>query len=502
MVEVGRAKGESELKETVSDAVERAQGYFLRTQHPRGYWWGELESNSSMEAEFILLNHFLGTTDEGQRRKLVNYILKVQRPDGTWGQYYGAPGDLSTSVECYFALKLSGLSPEDPRMVKAREFILSRGGVPRARIFTKIWLALFGQWDWQGLPAMPPELMLLPNWFPINIYEFSSWARATIVPLLIVMDVKPVCPIPDSACIDELYSVPRSQVDYRPQRPPRLASWKGFFWMTDILLRLYQRLPWKPGREQALRKAESWMLAHQEADGSWGGIQPPWVYSLLALKVLGYGMDHPAMAKGLGGFQGFAIEEGDTLRVQACLSPVWDTCLAMIALEDSGLPPDHPALQRGGPVDSSGADPCRRRLAGEESQDTPRRVGLPSLKAISTRTSMIRRRSSSPSGGSPSPRSGSSKMPSTGGLHGCWGCRAVTAVGPPSTRTTPALPWPGSPSVTLARSWTLLALTSPRTFWRPWGAWATPSIPGPSSAVCGTSWRSRRRTAPGSDAGG
>ncbi|MBI4336403.1 MAG: squalene--hopene cyclase [Chloroflexi bacterium] len=331
----------------LDQAVQRAVDYFLRTQHPDGYWWGELESNPTMEAEYLLLTHFLGAADRGQWPKLANYILSKQREDGGWGQYYGAPsGDLSTSVECYFALKLAGVSPQSQALRRAREFILSKGGVPRVRTFTKVWLALFGQWGWRALPVLPPELMFLPTWSPINIYEFGSWARATIVPMSIILARRPVCPVPTWAAIDELYPVPRSQVPQGVPAPKPFLGWAGFFWALDWCLRQYDRSPWKPGRGWAIELAEVWTVRHQEADGSWGGIQPPWVYALIALKTLGYPLDHPVMARGLQGFQGFAIEEGDTLRVQACLSPLWDTCLAMMALEDAGLPPDHPALQK------------------------------------------------------------------------------------------------------------------------------------------------------------
>ena len=334
------------LLEAVDDAIQRGQEYMLRVQYPEGYWWGKLESNPTMEAEYLLLTHFLGVADEGRWRKIASYILKKQQEDGSWGQYYGGPGDLSTSVECYFALKLAGVPASDPAMGKARRFILSKGGVPRVRVFTKIWLSLFGQWRWEDTPVMPPELMLLPGWFPVNIYEFASWARATIVPLLIVMNKRPTCPIPQEAAIGELHPRPGSETDHPPLRLRELRGWRGFFNMTDRLLRLYERWPWKPFRSLALRKAEEWVLSHQEADGSWGGIQPPWVYALMAMKALGYSLEHPALKRGLEGFEGFAIEEDGTWRVQACVSPVWDTCLGLIGLMDSGMPPGHPAVQK------------------------------------------------------------------------------------------------------------------------------------------------------------
>jgi len=328
--------------------LERAHSYMLGVQYPEGYWWGELESNPTMEAEYLLLTHFLGIADAERWRKLANRIIGCQREDGTWGQFYGAQGDLSTSTECYFALKLAGVSADEPFMQRARDFILSKGGVPKTRVFTKIWLALFGEWDWRGAPQMPPEIMLLPNWAPISIYDFSSWARATIVPLLILVNKKPVVPIPERARIDELYPTPRDKTDFSMTRPKKLIGWETIFYVGDTALRYVEKLPWKPTRAQAIKKAAEWIVDHQEDDGSWGGIQPPWVYSLMALHTLGYSVQHPVMAKGIEGLDKFVIEEEDTLRVQACVSPLWDTALAMIGLLDSGLDPDHPALVKAG----------------------------------------------------------------------------------------------------------------------------------------------------------
>lgn len=348
MLEIGNGQ---ESRESVADldrAIKEAQDCLLRLQYHDGYWWGELESNPTMEAEYLLLTHFLGVAEPERWRKLARHIISRQRSDGTWGQFYEAPGDVSTSTECYFALKLAGYSADEPFMRKAREFILSKGGVPKTRVFTKIWLALFGQWDWKGVPVLPPETMLLPNWSPLNIYDFGSWARATIVPMIILLDRKPVRAVPDRAAIDELYPLPRSKTDYSIRRPNRLVGWETFFYAGDAILRQLEKLPWKPTRRQAIKRAERWVLEHQEADGSWGGIQPPWVYSLMALSSLGYPSDHPVIAKGLKGFDDFAIEEGDTLRVQACVSPLWDTGLAMIALLDSGMRPDHPSLVKAG----------------------------------------------------------------------------------------------------------------------------------------------------------
>ena len=330
----------------VGQVIARSQAYFRRSQYGAGYWWGELESNNTMEAEYVMLSYFLDRVDKEKWRKAANYILSKQRDDGSWGQYYEAPGDLSTSIECYFALKLAGYSPDSNPLRRARRFILSKGGIPGARVFTKIWLALFGQWDWKGTPNMPPEMMLLPSWFPFNIYEFSSWARPTIVPLLIVLTDHPQREVPDWATLDELFLHPRTRTDYSLPKRGNSLSMGTLFYHADQLIGLYRRFPFQPLRHTASRKVEEWVLAHQEDDGSWGGIQPPWVYSLIALHHLGYPSDHPVIERGFSGIEGFAIEDDDYLKIQGCISPVWDTCLAQWALLESGLDPDDPMVRK------------------------------------------------------------------------------------------------------------------------------------------------------------
>ncbi len=334
----------NELAGKVKQAISHSHRYFRDTQHPDGYWWGELESNPTMEAEYLMLSHFLGRRNPERWRKVANYIVSKQQDDGSWGQYYEAPGDVSTSVECYFALKLAGHPADSPELTRAREFILSRGGVPKTRVFTKIWLALFGQWEWSGTPNLPPELMLLPSWAPFNIYEFSSWARATIVPMSIILTERPYCAVPESARIDELYPNGREATDFSLSMPDNWIS-RGLF-TVDRLMNLYRKVPMQPLRGLARRRAIQWILDHQEADGAWGGIQPPWVYSLIALHHAGGEEFADALNKGFDGFDSFAIEDEDTCTVQACISPVWDTCLAQVALLESGVAGDDPMVQK------------------------------------------------------------------------------------------------------------------------------------------------------------
>ena len=332
------------LADAVDAAISRLHDYYRDTQDASGYWWGELESNNTMEAEYVMLCRFLGHRNPEREQHIVNYLLTKQKDDGSWAVYYGAPGDLSTSVECYFALKLCGVDPQSDPMTRAREFILARGGIPRARVFTRIWLALFGQWKWEGTPRLPTEMILLPNWAPFSIYRFACWARGCIVPLSIVLSRHPIREIPPEHAIDELLPDGKEGTDYSLPTPPGFNLPRLVHLIENTVGTIYNRLRFNPLRNAAEKKAIQWILEHQEADGSWGGIQPPWVYSLIALSVCGFENEHPAMAKGFAGLEGFGIQKDDKWTVQGCISPVWDTCLIVQALAESGLPSDDPML--------------------------------------------------------------------------------------------------------------------------------------------------------------
>jgi squalene-hopene/tetraprenyl-beta-curcumene cyclase len=294
-------------------AIEAATGRLLELQHADGYWVGELESNVTMTAQHLFWHHVLGLRTPELDRKIANELLARQRDDGTWAIWFDGPGDLSTTVEAYTALKLAGVDPGP----QAREFIRSRGGIAKTRIFTKCFLALLGQWPWQRVTPIPVELVLFPPGAPFSIYNFSCWARGTFVPLAACRALRPV----RHAAID------LREIGARPGKT---------------------RAPAPPGplRRAALREAERWVRAHQEADGSWGGIQPPWVWSILLLAALGHGFEDETLRRAIEGWEGFTIDDGERLRPEACQSPVWDTGLAVLALRDAGLGPEHPALVR------------------------------------------------------------------------------------------------------------------------------------------------------------
>ncbi|MGC8962964.1 MAG: squalene--hopene cyclase [Candidatus Bipolaricaulaceae bacterium] len=327
-------------------AIERAVAWLLSRQSPEGWWWAELESNVTITAEHLFLTHILGVGSQELWEKIARYILSEQRPEGFWANWYGGPGDLSTTVEAYLALKMAGVDPESPPMRKAREWILSQGGVEKTRVFTKIWLAMLGEWPWEATPMLPPELVLLPKRVPVNLYSFASWARGTILPLAVLRVLKPAWPLAPSARIDELFPRGRKHADL--SLPRKRSAWGRLFYGVDKALRLYERRPSQTLRKLALKRAEEWIVERQEADGSWGGIQPPWVYSLLALYALGHSLGSPVMAKGIRGFDRYAVEDERGFRLQSCISPVWDTGLALFALQEAGLPGDHPALVRAG----------------------------------------------------------------------------------------------------------------------------------------------------------
>jgi squalene-hopene/tetraprenyl-beta-curcumene cyclase len=318
-------------------ALDRAVEKLLALQHDDGWWKGELETNVTIEAEDLLLREFLGIRTDEETRLTANWIRAKQRDDGTWANFHGGPGDLSTTVEAYAALRLAGDPSDAEHMRRARDFVLEAGGVERSRVFTKIWLALFGLWPWARVPVIPPELIFLPSWFPLNVYDFACWARQTVVALTAVSSYRPTKPVPFG--LDELRTG-------GPELSREVDAVGRLFLALDRLLHAYERLPVKPLRRLALRKVERWIVERQEADGCWGGIQPPWVYSLIALRLLGYPVDHPVMAKGIAAFDRYTIVEDDVRRIEACQSPVWDTCLALTALGDAGLPRDHEAIGR------------------------------------------------------------------------------------------------------------------------------------------------------------
>ena len=329
----------------LDEAISRSQAWFLVQQRPEGFWHAPLEANVAMGAQYIFFNRFMGRRPSSAEARVLDHMLATQSDDGSWPLYAGGPGHLSNTIEAYFALKLGGYSPGDEPLRRAREFIRAHGGAAKAGVFTRIFLAYFGQFPWWGLPAMPPELLLLPPWFPLNIYAMSSWARGTVVPLTVLMARRPSIPLPAQSGVSELWLRPPTPQDIGFSRSPEWLTWRNCFLAVDRTLKILGRSRWKPLRARALRRAEQWIVSHQDVNGGWGGIQPAMINSVMALRALGYRDDHPAVAKGVQAMDDFLAGSGGHTFFQPCVSPTWDTALAAKALLDSGFPADHPALR-------------------------------------------------------------------------------------------------------------------------------------------------------------
>jgi len=300
---------------SLDEAIDRGTRRLLELQRPGGIWVGELESNVTMTAQHLFWHHVLGLRTPELDRRIANELMARMRDDGTWAIWFEGPPDLSTSIEAYVALRMAGVDPG----AKALAYIRREGGAPKSRLFTKCFLALLDQWPWQRMVPIPPELVLLPPSAPFSIYNFACWARQTFVALSVAQSLRPVRP----ADVD-LSAIGAIRGRTRPAGRPNAL------------------------RRRALARAEQWIRDRQEADGSWGGIQPPWVWGIVALAALGHGFDDPVLRKAVDGWQGFMVEDGDRLRPEACQSPVWDTGLAVVALRACGVPADHPQLKAAG----------------------------------------------------------------------------------------------------------------------------------------------------------
>jgi squalene-hopene/tetraprenyl-beta-curcumene cyclase len=338
--------------EGVAAALGAARDHLLKRQNPAGWWKAELQTNVTMDAEDLLLRHFLGVLEPELAGASARWIRGQQQPDGAWNTFHGGPPDLSTTVEAYVALRLAGDEADAPHLRAAAAFVRTHGGLEGSRVFTRIWMALVGQWDWEALPVLPAEIMFLPPTTPLNIYDFGCWARQTIVALTIVMAHRPARALPFT--IEELRAAPAATTagppGPAPAARPGLRTTAGRFTALDRVLHAYERLPrwFLPRtllRRAAVLRAERWIIRRQEADGLWGGIQPPVVYSIIALHLQGYPLDHPVLRAALAGLDDFIIHDDNGRRVEACQSPVWDTALAVVALTDAGLEPGHPAIE-------------------------------------------------------------------------------------------------------------------------------------------------------------
>lgn len=345
--------GARKLAWPVRRAITLTRQWLLGRQNRDGHWVAELEGDTILESEYILLLAYLGRENTEEARQAADYLLEKQMPDGGWQMYPGGPIEISGSVKAYFALKLTGHSPGAEYMQRARQAILAHGGADAVNSYTRFYLALLGQISYEQCPAVPPEFMLAPKWFPINLYAVSSWSRTIIVPLSIMWAHRPVRHLDAKRGVRELFL--REPEDWPALRCPNLPggtglfSWDRLFRTIDRVFRWAHRHGITPKRTHAINLAKEWMLKRFEGSDGLGAIFPPIVWSIIALKCLGYADDSPEVMKCHEELDALKIKDPrtGTLRLQPCKSPVWDTAITLRALTAAGVCPTRPEIQRG-----------------------------------------------------------------------------------------------------------------------------------------------------------
>jgi len=331
------------LEGRIEQAISRSANWLLSAQAPEGFWWGELEADTTLESDYILYLHILGQLGSPKVPLLANYIRRKQLADGGWNIFPGGPAELNATIKAYVGLRLAGDAASAAHMERAKLKVHELGGLESSNSYTRFYLAMTGAVDWSIVPAIPPELMLLPNWFPVNVNEMSSWTRGIVVPLAIIYSRKPDWRLPAGITVGELFKVPgQKPSSFRWDK--RVFSWRNFFLVVDRVFKMYEHSPWKPLRKTALRRAQRWMHERLERSEGLGTIYPAMMNSIYALLAECGGVEDPLVRREIGHLASYEINEGDTLRVQPCISPVWDTAIAMVSLEEAGLDPAHPAL--------------------------------------------------------------------------------------------------------------------------------------------------------------
>jgi squalene-hopene/tetraprenyl-beta-curcumene cyclase len=323
-------------------AQEKTRNWLISRQQADGHWVGELEGDTILESELILLLAFLGRETDPICRRCARYILDRQDADGGWAIYPGGPIEISASVKAYFALKLVGYSPDDPALVRARRAILAAGGAHACNSFTRFYLALLGQISYKNCPSVPPELVLIPSRLNFSLSAMSSWTRSIVVPLSIMSHFKPVREIEEDRGISELFLDGQTW----PRRSEGFLSWSNFFLGVDAVFKAIDRWVPRSWRQRGVRAAHRWMVEHFENSDGLGAIFPPMIYTVIALKCLGYDPDSPSVRWAWRQLDDLRIDEEDRTRMQPCVSPIWDTAIATIALSDAQQPDDDSAISR------------------------------------------------------------------------------------------------------------------------------------------------------------
>ncbi len=328
---------------SLAQAVERGSKALLDLQHPDGFWCFELEADCTIPAEYVLMMHFMDEIDVELEKKIGVYLRENQQEDGGWPLYRGGDANLSCTVKAYYALKIIGDAVDAPHMERARAAVLSRGGAARSNVFTRITLALFGQLPWRGVPLVPVEIMLFPRWFPFHLSKVSYWSRTVMVPLAVLCTLKARATNPRQVGVRELFvKAPEKERDYFPVRSPM----NRVFVLLDKIAHLLEPLIPVGLRRLSMKRAEEWIIERLNGEGGLGAIFPAMVNAYGALDRLGYTRNHPYCATAREALRGLLVVEDERAYCQPCVSPVWDTGLAALALLDCDAESDSSALGR------------------------------------------------------------------------------------------------------------------------------------------------------------
>ncbi|HUY82934.1 MAG TPA: squalene--hopene cyclase, partial [Steroidobacteraceae bacterium] len=320
-------------------AIEAVRDALCARQDSTGHWLFELEADCTIPAEYVMMMHFLDEIDTALEAKIGVYLRAHQADHGGWPLYHGGELDLSCSAKAYFALKLLGDDPNTTHMRRAREAILSRGGAARSNVLTRIALALFGELPWRGVPYIPVEIMLLPRWFPFHLDKVSYWSRTVMVPLFVLCTRKPCAKNPRGVHVRELFTTPPEQErHYFREMRRRGTVLPRLFLSIDRIFHALDPLIPRAMRRAATRRAENWILERLNGEDGLGAIFPAMVNALEVLTILGYPADDPRRATAKRALRKLLVETADSAYCQPCVSPVWDTALAALALQEAGDP--------------------------------------------------------------------------------------------------------------------------------------------------------------------
>ncbi|MSU36518.1 MAG: squalene--hopene cyclase [Pedosphaera sp.] len=333
----------------VDEAITRSQAFLFSEQKPDGYWVGELIVDATLVADMLAFYHWWGKVDRDWECKAIRHLFDRQLPEGGWNIYPHGPAEVNATVKAYLALKLAGVPVTDARMLKAREIARSLGGVPRMNTFSKLYLALLGLVGWNHVPTIPCEVLLIGKWFHVNFWEMSSWSRAMLIPLAIINHFRPTRPVKNGMTLDELY--PNGKWELTESLRPRYFDFSvrnAFLWLDKLhkVAEVFARHGLHPFRNRALRKADAWMTERFEGSDGLAAIFPAMLNALIALIALGYPDDHPEVLRALQELKKLERQTADSLRIEPCFSPVWDTAIVTMCLRESGVPPDHPRMKK------------------------------------------------------------------------------------------------------------------------------------------------------------